>query len=164
MKLFKKYSNRTKRITTCVTDDNYWTTGHISKAFISYSVISNSVVTLLRLIGGVFIETVVKEILVSNRLLLAFWTSIHQVRVLFRGRYFCCIMYKVYLYLLVFNFDLKRLINFNQFLYCVFICCFVTPLSLVRRRVERSQTGLTPPHTKSACSKPGTCSPVVCVV
>ena len=28
-----------------------------------------------------------------------------------------------------------------------FYCCFVTPLSQVRGRVERSPTGLTPPHT-----------------
>ena len=30
--------------------------------------------------------------------------------------------------------------------YCVFYCCFVTQFFRIRGRVERSKTGLTPPH------------------
>ena len=48
--------------------------------------------------------------------------------------------------------------------YGLFYCCAVVPLSQVRGRVERSLTGLTPPHTLCACPKPGTCNPEVVVV
>ena len=55
---------------------------------------------------------------------------------------------------------ISRVKSISTDFYSLFYCCFVTPLSQVRGRVEISLTGLTPPHTLCACPKPGTCSPV----
>ena len=56
--------------------------------------------------------------------------------------------------------DLVDFKSISTDFYSLFNCCFVTPLSPVRGRVEISLTGLTPPHTLCACPNPGTCSPV----
>ena len=71
---------------------------------------------------------------------------------------FCCILFLLLLYL--FSVLISRVKSISTGFYGLFYCCFVTPLSQVRGRVEISLTGLTPPHTLCACPKPGTCSPV----
>ena len=74
----------------------------------------------------------------------------------------CCLLY--YSFICCFLYQSQELnLNSTDF-YGLFNCCAVVPLSQVRGRVERSLTGLTPPHTLCACPKPGTCSSVVVVV
>ena len=75
----------------------------------------------------------------------------------------CCLWYYSLLGCFLCRSQEFKNLNSTDF-YGLFYCCAVVSLSQVRGRVERSLTGLTPPHTVCACPKQGTCNPVVVVV
>ena len=105
--------------------------------------------------GRVLIDVEKQENLGSYQLFPGFELVDSNCEYSFEVGAFCCILFSVLI---------SRVKPISTGFYSLFYCCFVTPLSQVRGRVERSLTGLTPPQTLCACPKPGTCNPVVVVV
>ena len=112
--------------------------------------------------GRVLIDVEIQENVGSYQLFPGFELADSNCEYSFEVGASCCVLFYLLLYL--FSVLISRVKPISTDFYSLFYRCFVTPLSQVRGRVERSLTGLTPPHTLCACPKPGTCNPVVVVV